>query len=68
MAGATFPDRLAARVEDATSDDDRRRIVVDAAVELSLALQDGGAPGLHLYCLNRSPTVLAVAAELGLYH
>jgi methylenetetrahydrofolate reductase (NADPH) len=65
MSGATFPEDLAARVEGA-ADGDRARIVVEAAAELAQALLDGGVPGLHLYCLNRSPIVLAVVEELGL--
>lgn len=65
MSGATFPEDLAARVEGA-ADADRARIVVEAAAELAQALLDGGVPGLHLYCLNRSPIVLAVVEELGL--
>lgn len=67
MAGATFPEDLADAVEAATNPEDRRRIVVDAAVELSNALIDAGAPGLHLYCMNRSETVLEIvdALELG---
>lgn len=66
MAGATFPVELAARVDDAVDDAERHRVVVDAAVELADRLRRGGAPGLHLYCLNRSPVVLAIAARLGI--
>jgi methylenetetrahydrofolate reductase (NADPH) len=66
MAGAAFPEELAARVEGASSDEERHRIVVDAAVALSRELLDGGVPGLHLYCLNRSPIVLDVVEQLGL--
>ena len=65
MSGATFPEELAARVESAEGDD-RHRIVVDAALELSQRLLDGGAPGIHLYGLNRSEVVLDVARGLGL--
>jgi methylenetetrahydrofolate reductase (NADPH) len=65
MAGASFPEELAARVE-AADEADRHRIVVDAALELGGALLEGGAPGLHLYGLNRSEVVLDVAAGLGL--
>ncbi len=66
MAGATFPDRLAAAVEGASSPEDRQAIVVDAAVELAEALIAGGAPGLHLYCMNRSGTVTEIVDALGL--
>ncbi len=65
MSGATFPAALAARVESA-GDDERHRVVVDATVELCRALLDSGAPGIHLYCLNRSPVVLDVAEALDL--
>jgi methylenetetrahydrofolate reductase (NADPH) len=64
MAGARFPEELAARVE-AAEGDDRHRIVVDAVSRLSQQLLDGGAPGLHLYCLNRSAVVLDVVEQLG---
>ena len=65
MAGASFPEDLADRVEQA-SEADRQKIVVEAAVELSQRLLDGGAPGLHLYGLNRSEVLLAMVADLGL--
>lgn len=65
MAGATFPEELAARVESAT-EQDRPKIVVEAAADLCRRLLDGGAPGLHMYGLNRSEVVLALVAELGL--
>ncbi len=61
--GARFPEDLAAAV-DGASDADRHAIVVDAAVELSRRLVEGGVPGLHFYCLNRSEIVLDVLAAL----
>jgi len=64
MAGARFPEELAARVE-AAEGEDRHRIVADAVARLSQQLLDGGAPGLHLYCLNRSAVVLDVVEQLG---
>ncbi len=66
MAGAAFPDELAEAVESAATPEERQRVVVDAAVELSQALIDAGAPGLHLYCMNRSTTVLEIVDALGL--
>ncbi len=65
MSGASFPTELAARVE-AADEADRERIVVESAAELGQTLLDGGAPGVHLYCLNRSPVALAVSEALGL--
>ncbi len=58
-----FPEDLAARV-DAAEGADRHKIVVDAAVELSARLLEGGVPGLHFYCLNRSEVVLDVLDAL----
>ncbi len=66
MAGASFPDELAEAVESAATPEERQRIVVDAAVEMSQALLDSGAPGLHLYCMNRSGTVLEIVDALGI--
>ncbi len=65
MSAATFPEDLAARVE-AASEQDRHAIVVDAAVELASTLLEAGAPGLHLYGLNRSEVLLSMLDELGL--
>ncbi|HTO01340.1 MAG TPA: methylenetetrahydrofolate reductase [Microthrixaceae bacterium] len=42
------------------SEEDRPKIVVDAAVSFCRELLDGGAPGLHIYGLNRSETVLGI--------
>lgn len=66
MAGATFPEELAARVEAASDERDRYEIVLEATLELSRQLLDGGAPGVHLYGLNRAEVVVDVARELGL--
>ncbi|MGB3409605.1 MAG: methylenetetrahydrofolate reductase [Microthrixaceae bacterium] len=65
MSGATFPVEIAARLESA-SEADRSKMVVEEAARLSQALLDGGAPGLHLYGLNRSETVLGIVQALGL--
>jgi methylenetetrahydrofolate reductase (NADPH) len=51
---------------DAVAGDDAAvaAIGVEVATELALALRDAGAPGLHLYAMNRSSSVLAVHANL----
>ncbi len=63
MNGASFPEALALRVEEADADD-RLEIAVDAAVELSQRLLADGAPGIHLYALNRSEAALAVLGSI----
>ncbi|MFN8050421.1 MAG: methylenetetrahydrofolate reductase [Acidimicrobiales bacterium] len=59
MNGAWFPEDLAERVTSA-GPADRNEIIVDAAAELIETLRAHGVPGVHLYGLNRSETVLAV--------
>ena len=43
-----------------------RAIGVEVATDLSRRLLDAGAPGLHLYALNRSESVLRIVDGLGL--
>jgi methylenetetrahydrofolate reductase (NADPH) len=45
---------------------DRMELAVEQATELARELLDGGAPGVHLYTLNRSEAALRIAANLGL--
>jgi methylenetetrahydrofolate reductase (NADPH) len=67
MNQAVLPAELTDRVEAAGDDPDEiRRIAVDTAARLGRTLLDGGAPGLHLYTLNRSAGVTALWSELGL--
>ncbi|MGI9576929.1 MAG: methylenetetrahydrofolate reductase [Microthrixaceae bacterium] len=68
LAGARFPEDLAAKVEKTDSDDERMEVVADAAAKLTSNLLAEGVPGLHLYSLNRSDVVRAVlerVPELG---
>lgn len=64
MSHASFPTEHAERITAATDDDVRHQLIVDHAVELCSTMLQGGAPGLHLYGLNRSETVLAIIREL----
>ena len=41
-----------------------RRVGVELATELSAALLDGGAPGLHYYTQNRSRATREIYANL----
>lgn len=63
MAGATIPDWLRTRLHEA-DEADVERIGIDLARQLSQQLLDAGAPGVHLYTLNKSGPSLAVAGQL----
>ena len=61
------PDRtLLHRLETASSDSERRRIGVRAAVGLARAAFDAGAPGLHLYTFNDFRASVDVVEQLDL--
>jgi methylenetetrahydrofolate reductase (NADPH) len=67
MNGSAIPPELIARIEAAGDDvEARRAIAVDVATELSRRLLDAGAPGLHLYALNRSEAAIRIVHNLGL--
>jgi methylenetetrahydrofolate reductase (NADPH) len=67
MNGSTIPSLLLEHLESAVGDPDSViAIGVDAATELCQRMLDGGAPGLHLYALNRSESVRRIYANLGL--
>jgi methylenetetrahydrofolate reductase (NADPH) len=67
MNGTAIPsaldERLVAAEGDAT---EVARIGVEVATELGAALLDAGAPGLHLYALNRSEAARQIWSNLGL--
>jgi len=64
MNGSRVPPRLWERIE-AAGPGDRLDYAVEAATELGAALLEGGAPGIHLYTLNRSEAAARVARNLG---
>ena len=67
MNGSAIPPTLLERllaVEDQR--EEVRKIGVEVATELCAALLAADAPGLHLYALNRSASVRAIHANLGL--
>ena len=67
LSGATVPAWLVERLR-AVGDDPAavRAVGVEAAVGLCRDLLAAGAPGLHLYTLNRSTATREIAAALGL--
>ena len=65
MNGARVPPGLWARLEAATTEDERLDIAVDHAVDLAQQVLDEGAPGLHLYTLNQSAAARRLAVALG---
>jgi methylenetetrahydrofolate reductase (NADPH) len=67
MNGSVIPGPLMARLEAVR--DDPAAVVdvgVDVATGLCRDLLEAGAPGLHLYALNRSAAVLRIYDDLGL--
>jgi methylenetetrahydrofolate reductase (NADPH) len=66
LSGAAFPAWLAARLADVDDPDEVRRIGVEVATDLCAELLAAGAPGLHLYTLNRSTSSREIYANLGL--
>ena len=67
MNQAKVPDELLSRLE-AVADDpaEVRHIGVEVSTELGRALLDAGAPGLHIYAMNRSESSLQIVENLGL--
>jgi methylenetetrahydrofolate reductase (NADH) len=65
MCGATLPDRLVRRIEAAG---DQREVSEAVGIDWALSqirdLLDRGAPGYHLYILNRAHAALTLAAGL----
>jgi methylenetetrahydrofolate reductase (NADPH) len=66
LSGAAVPDWLVERLDGVDDPDEVRRIGVDVASGLCAELLEHGAPGLHLYTLNRSTASREIYANLGL--
>jgi methylenetetrahydrofolate reductase (NADH) len=67
LAGYPVPPEVVARFDGLGDDPDAvRRTGVEIATELSQALLDEGAPGLHFITLNRSLATREIYASLGL--
>ena len=65
MNGSSVPEELFTRLE-ILSGPDRLRAAAEAAAELSQALLNASAPGIHLYTLNRSEASLQIASLLSM--
>jgi methylenetetrahydrofolate reductase (NADPH) len=63
MNGSRTPDALLDRIE-AAGPDDAFRLATDTAIELCLQLLERGAPGIHLYTLNRAEAAKRIHAAL----
>jgi methylenetetrahydrofolate reductase (NADPH) len=67
MCGATIPKRLVSKLQDHESNpDDLLQLGIDEGVRLCKELLRGGAPGIHLYTLNKTNQVGPIVAALGL--
>lgn len=67
MSGVPVPAWLVGRLEAVKDDSDAvRAIGMDAATTLVGQLLDAGAPGIHLYTLNRSAAAVEIFENLGL--
>ncbi len=66
LAGIDVDDALWSRLDGADSDAERRRVGVDATVELARSALDDGAPGIHLYTFNEHEAALDVLDALDL--
>ncbi len=65
MNGSTVPEDLFTRLE-RLSGPDRTAAAADAATELAQSLLDAGAPGIHLYTLNRAEASTLIVPALDL--
>lgn len=69
MCGANIPGKLYLELEEAHQKgggEAVREVGLHFAVRQIRQLLDGGAPGIHLYTLNRAELCLRVAAEVGM--
>ncbi len=67
LCGASIPPRVMARLERLTnSPEGVLEYGIEEAVRLSQALLRGGAPGIHLYTLNKSVQAKPIVEALGL--
>jgi methylenetetrahydrofolate reductase (NADPH) len=69
LSGTPIPDAVLRRLEPVKDDPEAVRAVgVEMATDLCQRLLEDGAPGLHLYTLNRSTATREIYANLDLRH
>jgi methylenetetrahydrofolate reductase (NADPH) len=67
MNGSVLPPALLDRLDAVDGDPEAvRQVGVEVATDLARRLLDAGAPGLHLYAMNRSTSVVPIVRDLGL--
>jgi len=66
MSGSELPQWLTDRLAPLESPADIRKAGVEIATQLCAELMAAGAPGLHIYTLNRSVAAYEIAVNLGL--
>jgi methylenetetrahydrofolate reductase (NADPH) len=66
MNRTAIPPALATRLDACDDDSAVADLGIEVATDLSRALMDAGAPGVHLYTLNRAASVHRVRDNLGL--
>ncbi len=64
MSGTEVPDWIGHRLSEATTIDEARHVGAELASQLCLDLLDVGAPGLHLYTLNRADVAKQIRVNL----
>ena len=67
LCGATLPQALVRKLDELGNDDNAvRAFGIDYATRQCEELLAGGAPGLHMYSLNRSRATVSILKNLGL--
>jgi methylenetetrahydrofolate reductase (NADPH) len=67
LCGSKIPGPLRQRLEKHAGDDETvRKIGVEVCTDIARRLLDHGAPGVHFYCLNRTPSVTEIMGNLNL--
>ncbi len=67
LCGSKIPDKLRTRLEELAHDDEAvRKVGVEVCSDMCRKLLDAGVPGLHIYCLNRTPSATEILRNLGL--